>query len=260
MKKTIGLYDSGVGGLSVLKEMLSRFPNEKFIYFADTANLPYGNKTKMEIIQYSNVISNWLEKEMGVDVIIAACNTSSALALDEISADINVPIIGAIKPILNYINSDVKIKKLGVIGTQASIDSGIHEKMIKASGFAGDVLPLACPEFVDIIENGIMDSDLAKQIVKDRLMPLNNKIDSLIFGCTHYLFIRDIVEDIFGPDIVYIDPAQYIAAEVAKFINTEPSEEQLTNISFYTSSDPELFSAKLINLIGIKAKPTFVAL
>lgn len=258
MKKTIGLYDSGVGGLSVLKEMIKSFPNEKFIYFADTAHLPYGNKSKKEILQYSRNISKWMEKEMRVDLIIAACNTSSALALDEISSEISTPIIGTITPILNYIHTDARIKKLGIIATQASINSGAYKKMIKSSGFSGKIISLACPEFVDIIENGIINSHDAINIIQNRLLPFHNKIDSLIFGCTHYIFIQDIIKNILGENIVYIDPAQYIASELKGFIKAKPTEKSL-DISFYTSGNPEAFSIRLMNLLGINAMPHFIS-
>lgn len=258
MRRTIGLYDSGVGGLSVLKEMIKAFPNERFIYFADAAHLPYGNKSKMEIVQYSRNISKWMEREMRVDLIITACNTSSALALDQVSSEIKTPIIGTITPVLNYIHTDHRIKKLGIIATQASINSGVYQGMIKSSGFAGDIIPLACPEFVEIIENGVIDFHDARSIIQNRLLPLNHNIDSLIFGCTHYIFLQDIIKSILGENIVYIDPAEYIVSELKGTITSNLSEKS-PDISFYTSGNTEAFSIKLMNLLGINAIPSFVS-
>ncbi len=243
--KPIGIYDSGVGGLTVLKELTQKFPHENFIYFADTKHLPYGDKSKEQITQYSHDIVSGFQNTMNAKMAIAACNTSSALALDTISNDFHIPIIGTIYPLLHHIH---EAKTIGIIATQASANSRMHEKIFKNHGFKGEVISVGCPKFTPLIEEGDFDSAKLQECASEYLSIFQSqKIDTLIYGCTHYPFIKNLIESLLPPFIKYIDPAHYIAQEVKKIL---PQESEIGSIQYYCSSNPELFSKKLRNLMG----------
>ena len=244
----IGIYDSGIGGLTVLNELVSQFPYENFVYFADTFHLPYGNKSQEQIIQYSHDIISFFQNTINAKMVIAACNTSSALALDVISNDFHIPIIGTIYPLLGHIHNS---KKLGIIATQASADSRMHERIFKSHGFEGEVISVGCPKFTPLIEAGSFDSDELKECATEYLSLFQRqKIDTLVYGCTHYPFIKNLIESLLPESTKYIDPAHYIAQEVKKFM-IQPQTKR-GSVQYYCSSDPEIFEQKLKRLMNIK--------
>jgi glutamate racemase len=244
----IGVYDSGVGGLTVLEKLTQRFPGEDFVYFADTAHLPYGDKSSEQIILYSRNIVSWFQNQMQAKLVVAACNTSSSLALDHLLPEFNIPIIGTIYPLLERIHLE---KKIGILATQASANSRMHETIFKKHGFMGDVITVACPNFTPLIELGDLDSPELKKCAIEYLEVFKeNKIDALIYGCTHYPFIAPLIESLLPKDTQYIDPAEYMTNECAKIL--PPLPHQKGSVHYFCSSDPEVFSQKLKNLKGVE--------
>ena len=221
MKKNhlpIGIFDSGLGGLTVLKELQKEFPNESFIYIGDTAHLPYGNKSKKAIINYSEQISKYLV-DQGVKLIIVACNTASSVALKSLNLKFDIPIIDVITPIKNIIIQREKISRIGVIGTYNTIKSNAYYKILKDIDRNLQIFQQACPLFVPIIEEGLQEDLIAHLAIKKYLTNiLNHNIQLLILGCTHYPLIKDTIQHNIPPNIQIIDSATAISAYLRQYL------------------------------------------
>ena len=255
---SIGVFDSGSGGLTVLRVLQQQFPHENFVYYGDTANLPYGTKSPEQIIAYTRHAFSWLQNNAQVKLIVVACNTSSALALDVVKDEFNVPIVGTIYPLLTVILNNEKYKKIGIIATPASAHSRMHEKILKAHGFTGTVHSIACPDFVPLIEAVEPDSQKIITAAHTYLAPFYTKsLDTLIYGCTHYPLIADLITPLLPPTMQYIDPAYAIAQTVATLLNennlsTNNTDRRTT--TYYCTSDPELFTRKIAMIMKTAAK------
>lgn len=252
----IGIYDSGIGGLTVLKTLREKMPNENFVYFADTANLPYGNKSPQQILDFSHNIISWFQNEIGAKLVIAACHTSSSLALDKIKHDFHIPVIGTIYPLVNGVLNNAAHNNIGIIATQASINSRMHETMLQQHGFSGKITSIACPDFVPLLESHEINHSALKTAAHDYLSAFKDaKLDTLIYGCTHYPFVKYIIEEILPVDVHHLDPAHFIATEACDYL-TKTSQLNDTNknvqTDFYCSKEPKAFATKLTQLYGIK--------
>ena len=204
----IALFDSGVGGLTVLRAMYRHLPQESILYFADTARLPYGTRSPETILQFVGEIMDWLSTQR-VKMVIMACNTSSALALEAVRAEYDVPILGLILP---GARSAVKQgKNIGVIATPATVASSAYAQAVKEIDATAQVWQVACPEFVPLIEGNHIHSAYTKQVAQQYLNPLIIKgIDTLIYGCTHYRHLEGVFRSILPPSVKIIDPAESI--------------------------------------------------
>lgn len=252
----IGVYDSGVGGLTVLKTLREKMPKENFVYFADTVNLPYGNKTPQQIVDYSHNIISWFQNEINAKLVIAACHTSSSLALDKIKNDFHIPVIGTIYPLVNGIITNNAHNNIGIIATKASVASRMHETQLVKHGFSGKITSIACPDFVPLIESHAINHSALKNVAHEYLNEFKNaKLDTLIYGCTHYPFVKYIIEEILPMDIHHIDPAHFIAAEAHDYLSKTlqiNDDNKKGETHFYCSQDPTIFATKLTQLFGIK--------
>jgi len=213
---SIGVFDSGIGGLTVLKEIRKVLPSEKIYYLGDTARVPYGEKTKELIIRYSKEIVEFL-LEKNVSAIVVACNTATALALNELKEIFKIPIIGVIEAGARTAINTTKNGKIGVIGTKATIKSGKYEEEIKLFNTKAEVLQKACPLFVPAVEEGILSGKLVNQIIKTYLDDFEGEIDTLILGCTHYPLLKDAISQIY-PAIKIVDPAKETALDLKKIL------------------------------------------
>lgn len=213
---SIGVFDSGIGGLTVLKEIRKVLPDEKIYYLGDTARVPYGEKTKELIIRYSKEIVEFL-LEKNVSAIVVACNTATALALKELKETFKIPIIGVIEAGARTAIEATKNGKIGVIGTKATIQSGKYEEEIKLFNKKVKVLQKACPLFVPAVEEGILSGKLVNQIIKTYLDDFKGKVDTLILGCTHYPLLKDAISKIY-PDIKIVDPAKETALDLKEIL------------------------------------------
>lgn len=223
----IGVFDSGVGGLTVVREIMRQIPNEKIIYFGDTARVPYGSKSKETITRYSRQIVRFLESQ-DVKAIVIACNTASAYALSELEKEVNIPIIGVVKPGAKVAAEATKNGKIGVIATEGTISSGIYSSYIKEIKKDAKVIGKACPLFVPLVEEGLWEDPVTDEIARRYLTEFTQQdkdIDTLILGCTHYPLIRSTLSRIAGENVTLVNPAYETARELKELL----SEKDLLN-------------------------------
>lgn len=215
----IGVFDSGVGGLTVAREIMRQIPNEKIIYFGDTARVPYGSKSPETVTRYSKQIVRFLEK-FHVKAIVVACNTASACALDELEQESDIPMIGVVKPGAKAAAEVTKNGRIGVIGTEATIGSQIYTKYIKELNRDVAIYGKACPLFVPLVEEGLWQDPVTDEIARRYLTELIDiDIDTLILGCTHYPLIRSTLGKIVGEGVTLVNPAYETAVELRNMLN-----------------------------------------
>ena len=221
MDKPIGIFDSGIGGLTVVKEVIKLLPHENIVYFGDTARVPYGIKSKETIIKFSLENTLFLLQK-DVKMIVVACNTSSSLALPTIRKHFKIPILGVIMPGAKEAVYATKNGKIGVIGTRATINSRAYEEEIKRLDCAIKVYSQSCPMFVPIVEEGWLNDGITNKVAEKYLSPLKAKgIDTLILGCTHYPLLKRKIQEIMGKGVKLIDSAQQVAVEVKHVLSQE---------------------------------------
>lgn len=206
----IGIFDSGVGGLTVLRELYRQLPNESILYFADTARLPYGTRSREEILQFVRQILSWMTAQ-GVKMIIMACNTSSALALETVRCEFDLPILGLILPGARAAVG--RGKRIGVIATPATASSNAYRNAIQEINPMAQVWQVGCPAFVPLIERNRIHAPYTKKIARQYLKPLlQKKIDTLVYGCTHYQHLETVLREILLSSIQLVDPAKHVVA------------------------------------------------
>ncbi len=242
----VGVFDSGVGGLTVAREIMRHLPNENIVYFGDTARVPYGSKSKDNIIRYSRQIIHFL-KTKGVKAIVIACNTASALALDVVRGESDIPIIGVVEPGARAALDVTVSKKIGVIGTEATIRSSMYEKIIQGIDPEASVTGKACPLFVPLVEEGFAKHQVTKEIIDFYLSSfLETDIDSLILGCTHYPLLRSRIREYVGGKMTLVNPAYETAMDLKKLLEERGMENTGENqahasYSFYVSDAADKF-------------------
>lgn len=225
MNNPIGLFDSGVGGLTVAREIMRQLPNEDLVYFGDTARVPYGSKSKNTVLKYSKQIVRFLRTK-DVKAIVIACNTASALALDEIAKEIDIPVIGVVKPGAKMAVETTKTGTVGVIGTESTVKSGIYNDYIRELNSDITVVSRACPLFVPLVEEGLLEDRVTDDIVGRYLQEMKEyKVDSLVLGCTHYPLIRNAIKRFMGDKVNLVNPA----FETAKSLKELLTEQKMLN-------------------------------
>jgi glutamate racemase len=251
--KPVGIFDSGLGGLTVVKEILKILPNEDIIYFGDTGRTPYGPRSKDIIIEFSRQDTNFL-LEQNVKIIVVACNTASAQALDEIRNDYDLEMIGVIEPGAVSALKSTKNGKIGIIGTAGTISSDAYARTINKLNPDIKVFSLACPLFVPLVEEGYIEKEATRLIAEDYLAPFStNGIDTLILGCTHYPLLKDVIRKVLDNDIVLIDSAEETAQVVyKKLLEMDLMREKTSAVShkFYVSDFPERFNQVARHFMG----------
>ena len=214
--RPIGVFDSGLGGLTVVKSIKTLLPNESIIYFGDTARVPYGNKSRELIKEYSSEITQFLVKK-DVKMIVVACNTVSAMVLNTLKINNSVPILGVIAPGVSEAISMTNNKYIGVIGTIATVNSNAYSIALKALDNSIETISQACPLFVPLAEEGWLEGDVVNMVVAHYLSPLKEKnIDTLILGCTHYPLLKNVIADQLDKTTALIDSADAVARAVQK--------------------------------------------
>jgi glutamate racemase len=238
----IGLFDSGVGGLTVLRELYRQLPYESVIYFGDTARLPYGTKSPAQILQYVREILTWMEQQ-GTKMVIMACNTSSALALEAVRAEFSLPVLGIILPGARA--AVQQGRRIGVIATPATAASHAYRDAILEADATAHVWERGCPEFVPLIESGRLHDPYTVAIAREYLAPLlQQEIDTLIYGCTHYPYLAPILRQLLPSTVKLVDPAVSVIAAAAQELdllalrNLRPP----TPTRFCVSGFPQTFS------------------
>lgn len=217
----IGVFDSGIGGLTVAREIMRNLPTEKIVYFGDTARVPYGNKSKDNIIRYSKQIIHFL-MEQEVKAIVIACNTASALAMDEVRKEFDIPILGVIEPGARIAAEETQNGRIGVIGTVATIGSGIHKEYIQQLRPDVTVIGKACPLFVPLVEEGWRHDPVTDQVVERYLQSMKDEnVDTLILGCTHYPLLRSTIRAFMGEEVRLVNPAYETALELKQLLEQQ---------------------------------------
>jgi glutamate racemase len=217
----IGLFDSGIGGLTVLQKIIELLPKENTVYLGDTARAPYGTKSVETVLRYSCENSEFLV-EKGVKLVVVACNTSTAIALDRLKSSLEVPVIGVIEPGVRKALEKSRNKKIGVIGTEATIQSGAYTTALRAKDVKVEVYSRACPLFVPLVEEGWTGNDVVEMTVKAYLGSLKQSgIDTLILGCTHYPLLKKAIRKFLGDAVYLVDSAEEIANEVSAVLKQE---------------------------------------
>ena len=240
----IGVFDSGLGGLTAMRWLVKLLPGEDFVYFGDTARLPYGSKSKETVITYTRQIVRFLMSK-GVKAIVIACNTASALALDTVESEINIPVVGVVKPGAKVAAETTRNGRIGVIGTVATIQSGIYNEILNKSNSHVKVFGKACPLFVPLVEEGLVDDPVTFEMAKRYIGELLEKqIDTLVLGCTHYPLIRETIRKVAGEGITLVNPAYETAkclAEVLEDKGLKNDDTPKSDHIFYVSDGAEKF-------------------
>ncbi|MDO4322258.1 MAG: glutamate racemase [Lachnospiraceae bacterium] len=217
----IGVFDSGVGGLTVAREIMRNLPNERIVYFGDTARVPYGSKSKDTIIRFSKQIIRFLQTQ-NVKAIVIACNTASALALEEVEKELDIPIIGVVKPGARVAAGVTKNGRIGVIGTESTINSHMYKQLIQEYNPDIAVYGRPCPLFVPLVEEGWLKDSVTEEVAKRYLKDLlEQDIDTLILGCTHYPLLRSLIGKIVGEQVHLVNPAYETAKELERLLERE---------------------------------------
>lgn len=242
----IGVFDSGVGGLTVAREIMRNLPGEDIVYFGDTARVPYGSKSKATILRYSRQIVRFLLTKQ-VKAIVIACNTASAYALEDIRKELEIPIIGVIQPGAKVACETTANGRIGVIGTKATINSGIYTSFMRRQKPDVQVVGKPCPLFVPLVEEGWIKDPITVEVAKRYLEELlQYDIDTLILGCTHYPLLRSTIREIVGEKVTLVNPAYETAIELRELLKREglsnpAAGKKQPNHCFYVSDAAEDF-------------------
>ncbi len=248
----IGVFDSGVGGLSVLRAIVSQLPHQDVVYFADSAHVPYGDRQQKQIREFATAITAFLQS-VGAAVVVVACNTASAVALHALRRRFDLPIVGmepAVKPAAEQTTS----QHIGVIATPATFQGELFARLVER--FAQDTVihTQICPGLVEQVEAGLADDPQSEALLRSYLAPmLAQGVDSLVLGCTHYPFLRPTLERIVGPGVLIVDPAPAVARQTGRVLSNsgELRQEGIGGVTYYTSGDPDRFQAQRDRLVDI---------
>lgn len=244
----VGVFDSGIGGLTVAREIMRNLPAEKIVYFGDTARVPYGSKSRETIIGYSRQIIRFL-KEQKVKAIVVACNTASAFALEAVQEEFDIPILGVIEAGAKVAAQVTRNKRVGIIGTEGTVGSGIHAEVLKKIDPEITVIGKPCPLFVPLVEEGWTHDPVTVEVASRYLRELQEKdIDTLILGCTHYPLLRSTIGQIMGEGVTLVNPAYETALELGRLLKEQDMQSTGQGQSdfpyrFYVSDLAEKFKA-----------------
>jgi len=255
-QRAIGVFDSGVGGLSVMREIAKQLPHEDILYFADSAHCPYGLRPLQQVRKLSEAITAFLIQQ-GAKIVVVACNTASAASLHHLRAIFPVPIVG-MEPAIKPAAKRTKSKKVGVIATQVTFQAELFARLMERFAADVDVYTQVCPGLVERVEAGLIEGIETKTLLAGYLKPmLEAGIDSLVLGCTHYSFLRKIIERVVGPGVTVIDPSSAVARQTGRVLEREGlanSRNRVGRHLFYTSGDPKAFAETVERLIGERVK------
>lgn len=242
--KPIGIFDSGIGGLTVLKEIIKRLPKEDIIYLGDTARVPYGIRSPETVLRYSFENTKFLSKK-GIKLLVIACNTSSSISLEAIRKSVSIPVVGVIMPGAVTAVRTTKNKRIGVIGTEATIRSNSYTKAIEDIDSSIKVYSLPCPLLVPLVEEGWTKGRIVKLIVSKYLKDLKKKkIDTLVLGCTHYPLLKNVISEVIGNKVYLVDSAIETSKEVKRVLKEKDllrEENEIPLRQFFVTDSPERF-------------------
>ncbi len=257
LNRPIGVFDSGIGGLTVVRELLRQLPGERIVYFGDTARAPYGNKSPDNLIRFALENARFLQKK-GIKLLVVACNTSSAYALPALRKNLAIPVVGVILAGARAAVGRRSGQKIGVIGTHATIRSGAYQKAIHQLEPRATVFTRACPLFVPLVEEGWTRHAVAGRVAKEYLSPLKRQgVDTVVLGCTHYPLLKVVLKKTLGRGIALVDSARETAYEVAELLEASNQRAPRAKVlfrshQFFVSDLPEQFEALGRRFLGQK--------
>jgi glutamate racemase len=242
--RPIGIFDSGVGGLTVVREVLRRLPHERVVYFGDTARVPYGTKSN-RVVQSFAVQDTLFLLRHDVKMIVVACHTASSVALDHLTQLFRLPILGVVEPGVSAALKATRNNRVGIIGTRGTIHSKTYERLLKERRKEVTVVATACPLFVPLAEEGWLDGEVVRMVARIYLdSMIRGKVDSLILGCTHYPLLFPVIQEQMGSEVVLIDSAEEMAAGVEERLKKDGIENRNSGPpehTFYVSDIPHQF-------------------
>jgi glutamate racemase len=259
--KPIGIFDSGVGGLTVLDAIARAFPSEPLVYFGDTGRYPYGVRSKQVIVEFSRQIAGFLERQ-GCKFIVIACNTASSLAIEEVKAAASVDVIGVIEPGAEAAVKATKNGRVGVIGTEATIASGAYSRAIHQINPEIEVVARACPLFVALAEEGYAGKPATRLVAEEYLGPFREEgVDTLVLGCTHYPLLTADIREVIGADVTLVDSATAVAQAVGQRLRVRNHHSERAGQAeqrFFVSDTPGRFQRVGRRFLGREVSPVDV--
>lgn len=241
---SIGVFDSGVGGLTVMKELIKALPHEHLVYFGDTARVPYGEKSPDTILRFSIENSIFL-MEQNIKLLVIACNTACAQAYDKLQQLLNIPVVGVIEPGAKKATQVTRRERIAVLGTKSTIQSGAYQRAIKRHLPDASITAVACPLFVPLVEEHFLSHDATRLIVKEYLAPLKvQQVDTVLLGCTHYPLLRPLIQEELGPDVQVVDSGTTCADQVSSLLlhnQLQSPHAQSGTQRYFVSDDPDKF-------------------
>jgi glutamate racemase len=257
--RPIGIFDSGLGGLTAARELFRVLPCESLVYFGDTARLPYGSKSKETVTRFSLEIAAFLVRQ-NIKCLLVACNTASSYALDELSRRLSIPVVGVIDPAIRAAIQASPHGRIGVIGTLGTVGSGAYQKALQHHVPGAMVVARACPLFVPLIEEGWLEHRVTRMVAEEYLLELRNgALESLILGCTHYPLIAPLLADLMGPVVRLVDSGAEAARAVAMLLEERGQlADGAPSHRFYISDEPRNFTRIAQSFLGRELPPTTV--
>lgn len=254
--RPIGVFDSGVGGLTVFHALEQALPAESMIYLGDTARVPYGTKSAETVIRYTLEAARFMLRQQ-VKMVVVACNTASSVAIEAMAKETKLPVVGVIEPGARRAVERSMTGRIGVIGTRATVASGAYKRAIQQRRPGAEVLSQACPLFVPLAEEGWTDGDITRRVAESYLVPFKRaEVDALVLGCTHYPLLRGVIGEVMGPDVVLVDSAESVAQEVGRKLQDEPAlagpndDAGRGEHHFYVTDAPEPFQIVAERFLG----------
>ncbi len=245
MENPVGVFDSGVGGLTVLRELVATLPSERFVYVGDTARHPYGGKSADTVTRYSIEIANHLIRRSDIKLLVVACNTASSLALPVLRKIYKIPVVGMVDPCVRRAAALRRKETIGVVGTQGTVRSGAYEEALRSAVPSARVRSIACPLLVSLAEEGWIDKPVTREVIGEYLAPFReDPPDALILGCTHYPVLKDPIRDCIGDGTVLIDSGEE-AARVVDVLLSETGVRRaggVGDVEFLVTDDPDRFA------------------
>lgn len=255
-REAIGFIDSGVGGLTVVKEALKQLPNERIIYLGDTARCPYGPRPAEQVVQFTWEMTKYLLTK-NIKLLVIACNTATAVALEEIKNQLDIPVVGVILPGTRAALKATGNHQIGVLGTTGTIKSNAYAQALQTKAPETKVISLACPKFVPLVESNEYRSSVAKKVVSETLQPIKLKLlDTVILGCTHYPLLRPLIQNTLGKQVQLIDSGAETVSEVSMLLDyfdlaNEP-QYCLSTHEFYTTGSSKMFKSITEDWLGLQ--------
>lgn len=250
IKGSIGLFDSGLGGLTVLRELHRSLPSRSYVYLGDSARTPYGTKGKETIVRYARECAGFLlEQEVGV--LVVACNTASAAALSVLEAELPIPVIGTIEPAVRAALESTRAGTIGVVGTNSTVSSGVYEEALLRHDSDLTVVSQACPLFVPLVEAGMVSGEIVDKFVEMYCAPLKERgVDTVILGCTHYPLLIEAIQTYFGPKVAVVECSRAIAQDVGELVGAESGKATVLGTKYFVTDEVSKFNYLATAFLG----------